>query len=417
MTGPHLEMVETRLRPQLDLGEVIRSCGDAFLDQYGAGLTPEQRRALDDLARCRTAALGGHVLECPECGHRQIAYNSCRNRHCPKCQGTAAARWLEAQAADLLPVPYFHVVFTLPAAFNGLALENPRVVYDLLLRTAAETLLEVAADPKHLGARIGILSVLHTWGQNLQLHPHVHCVVPGGGLSPDSSRWIGCSPDFLLPVRVLSRVFRGKFLAGLRRAFAQGQLRFASAGADWAGAESLESLLSQAAQTDWVVYAKPPFGGPEQVLKYLARYTHRVALSNSRLLGFEQGQVSFGWKDYAHNGCQRTMTLSAIELVRRFLMHVLPAGFVRIRHYGLLSHRNRREQVALCRKLLEPSRSSGSDVPELVPRPDGVSAVTATKVCPVCGAGRMIVVEEFPPWAIGPPAPAGSVWNRTWDSS
>jgi Putative transposase/Transposase zinc-binding domain len=417
MTGPQLERVEVQPRPRLDLGEVIRSCYDAFLDQYGAGLTPEQRRALDDLAQCRTAALGGHVLECPECGHRQIAYNSCRNRHCPKCQGTAAARWLEAQAADLLPVPYFHVVFTLPAAFNGLALENPRVVYDLLLRTAAETLLEVAADEKHLGARIGILSVLHTWGQNLQLHPHVHCVVPGGGLSPDSSRWIGCSPDFFLPVRVLSRVFRGKFLAGLRKASAQGQLRFSSTAADGAGAESFESLLSQAAQTDWVVYAKPPFGGPEQVLKYLARYTHRVAISNRRLLGFEQGQVSFGWKDYSQNGCQRTMTLSAIELVRRFLMHVLPTGFVRIRHYGLLSHRNRREQVALCRKLLETSPSSGSDVPGLVPRRDCVSAVTATKVCPVCGAGRMIVVAEFPPWAIGQPAPEGSVWNRTLDSS
>jgi hypothetical protein len=262
MTGPQLEAVAVPPRPQLDLGEVIRSCSDAFLDRYGAGLTPEQRRALDDLAQCRTAALGGHVLGCPECGHRQIAYNSCRNRHCPKCQGTAAARWLETQAADLLEVPYFHVVFTLPAALNPLALSNPRVVYDLLLRTAAETLLEVAADPEHLGARIGILSVLHTWGQNLQLHPHVHCVVPGGGLSPDGSRWIGCSCDFFLPVRVLSRVFRGKFLAGLRKACAQGQLRFAGAGAQWAGAESFQSLLSQTAGTDWVVYAKPPFGDP-----------------------------------------------------------------------------------------------------------------------------------------------------------
>jgi hypothetical protein len=417
MTGPQLEMVETELRPQLDLGEVIRSCYDAFWDQYGAGLTPEQRRALDDLARCRTAALGGHVLECPECGHRPIAYNSCRNRHCPKCQGTAAARWLEAQAADLLPVPYFHVVFTLPAALNPLALENPRVVYDLLLRTAAATVLEVAADPKHLGARIGILSVLHTWGQNLQLHPHVHCVVPGGGLSPDGSRWIGCSPDFFLPVRVLSRVFRGKFLAGLRHASAQGQLQFSGTATEWARAESFEGLLSQAAQTDWVVYAKPPFGGPEQVLRYLARYTHRVAFSNSRLLGFEGGQVCFGWKDYAQNGCQRTMTLSAIEFVRRFLMHVLPAGFVRIRHYGLLSHRHRREQVALCRKLLERSPSSGSDVPELVPRPDCLSAVTPTKVCPVCGAGRMIVVEEFPPLVIGQRPQEGSVWNVTLDTS
>ena len=417
MIGPQLEMAEVQPRPRLDLGEVIRSCYDAFLNQYGAGLTPEQRRALDDLASCRTAALGGHVLECPECGHRQIAYNSCRNRHCPKCQATAAARWLEAQVADLLPVPYFHVVFTLPAAFNSLALENPRTVYDLLLRSAAETLLEVAADPQHLGAQIGILSVLHTWGQNLQLHPHVHCVVPGGGLSPDGSQWIGCSPDFFLPVRVLSRVFRGKFLAGLRNAWTKGQLRFSGAAAQWAGAESFDRLLSQAVQTDWVVYAKPPFGGPEQVLKYLARYTHRVAISNSRLLGFEEGQVCFGWKDYAQNGCQRTMTLSAVELVRRFLMHVLPAGFVRIRHYGLLSHRNRREKVALCRRLLEPSPSSGSDVPELVKRPDCVSAVTPTKVCPICGAGRMIVVEEFPPWAIGQQLQEGSLCHVTLDTS
>ena len=467
-------------RPRLEMAEVIRSCYDDFLDQYGAGLTPQQRRALEDLARCRTAALGGHVLGCPECGYQQIAYNSCRNRHCPKCQATAAARWLEAQAADLLPVPYFHVVFTLPSALNLIAFENPRSVYNLLLRTVAATLLEVAADPQHLGARIGMLSVLHTWGQNLQLHPHVHCVVPGGGLSPDGTRWIGCPSDFLLPERVLSRVFRGKFLAGLHEAFQHDRLRFSGHCAELAAAEEFDRLLSQTVQTDWVVHAKPPFGGPQQVLRYLARYTHRVAISNSRLLDLEDGQVSFTWKDYAHDGCQRMMTLSAMELVRRFLMHVLPASFVRIRHYGLLSNRQRPEKVTLCRQLLGAPSAVGPDHPSTaaVPdrgspphavseaspvsdqpaevsapssgsaqgdpvvtapspkgiagcqsedgkndaslgygAPDRVRPVTPTRVCPNCGAGRMIVLQQFPPPALGQEIPDRSVWALIFDSS
>jgi Putative transposase/Transposase zinc-binding domain len=384
--------------PRPTVAEVIRSCLDEFLDQYGAKLTPEQRRALENLTACRTAALGGHVLECLECGHQQIAYNSCGNRHCPTCQATAAARWLEAHAADLLPVPYFHLVFTLPDVLDPLALANPRSVYDLLLRSAAETVLQVAANPDRLGARTGVLAVLHTWGQTLQFHPHVHCVVPGGGLSPDGTRWVGSRPDYFLPVPVLSRVFRGKFLAGLRAAYAAGRLRFAGGSPDPAAAAArFEQLVSAAVRTDWVVHAKRPFGGPEVVLKYLARYTHRVAISNSRLLDFEDGFVRFRYKDYAHGSRKRVMRLSAIEFVRRLLLHVLPRGFVRIRHYGLWSNRQRHEDLALCRRLLD-----GDAVPQaesLEPRklPESLAPVTPSRSCPNCGAARMIVIEEFPP--------------------
>jgi hypothetical protein len=386
-------------RPQLDVAEVIRSCRDELLEEYGAGLTPEQRRALDDLTACRTAALGGHVLGCPECGHQEISYNSCGNRHCPKCYGTAAARWTEAQAADLLEVPYFHVVFTLPRALDSIALANPRAVYGLLMRAAAETLIEVAADPKHLGAEIGVLAVLHTWGQNLELHPHVHCVVPGGGPSPDGTRWVGGRPGFFLPVRVLSRVFRGKFLAGLRAAFAGGRLRLAGEPGPPAGREEFEGMVAEAVRTDWVVYAKEPFGGPEVVLKYLARYTHRAAISNHRLLELKDGQVQFRWKDYAHGGRWRTMTLPAVEFVRRFLMHVLPSGFVRIRHYGLLANRQRREKLALCRELLGAAASEIEDM-EPMPGREGGDPVTPTRACPVCGSGRLVVIAELPAMAM-----------------
>jgi len=384
-------------RPRLDVAEVIRSCRDMFLETYGPRMTTEQQRALKDLVSCRTAALGGHVLGCPECGHQQIAYNSCGNRHCPTCQGTAAARWLEARAAELLPVPYFHVVFTLPGALDPIALHNPRVVYDLLLRSAAETLLRLAADPQHLGAHIGVLALLHTWGQNLQLHPHAHCVVPGGGLSPDGTHWIGSSDKFFLPVRVLSRVFRGKFLAGLRAAFAQGRLRFPSALTAPAARDEFERLLAASTKTDWVVYAKPPFGGPEQVLKYLAQYTHRSAISNHRLLGLDDGRVSFRYKDYAHGSRKRTMKLLAVEFVRRFLLHVLPTGFVRIRHYGILCNRHRHEKLELCRTLLGPCLAAEPELPE-AEAPERSTLVSPTRVCPVCGAGRMILIQELPPW-------------------
>jgi hypothetical protein len=392
-------------RPRLEVAEVIRSCRDAFLQRYGAGLRPEQRRALDDLTACRTAALGGHVLQCPGCGHQEVSYNSCGNRHCPKCQATAAARWLETQAADLLDTPYFHVVFTLPRALGPVALANPRVVYGLLMRAAAATLLEVAADPKHLGAEVGVLAVLHTWGQNLALHPHAHCVVTGGGLAPDGSRWIAGSDRFFLPVRVLSRVFRGKFLAGLRAAFRRGRLRFPGRLAALTRPERFDRLMAEAVRTEWVVFARPPFGGAATVLKYLARYTHRAALSNRRLVDLTGGRVTFRWKDYAHGGRRGTMTLEAVEFVRRFLTHVLPTGFVRVRHYGLLANRHRRAKLARCRELLGMPVTESVDPappdPDPIPPPSHEAAVTPTRVCPRCGAGRMIVVAEFPPM---PPA-------------
>jgi hypothetical protein len=383
-------------RHRLEVADVFRDHGDAFLDRYGDMLSPEQRRALRDISACRTAALGGHVEECTECGHQRIAYNACRNRHCPKCQATAAAQWMEAREAELLPVEYYHVVFTLPAALGPIALQNPREVYGLLFRAAAETLQQIAADPKHLGAEVGFLAVLHTWGQNLQHHPHVHCVVPGGGLSPDGSRWIACPPGFFLPVRVLSRVFRGKFLAMLRNAFEQGNLSFHGKLAVLADAGEFQRRLTASAQTEWVVYAKPPFGGPEQVLKYLARYTHRVAISNRRLVALEDGEVKFHWKDYAHGGGQKTMTLKATEFIRRFLLHVLPSGFVRIRHYGFLANRVCREKLALCRALLGVEEAPVPVAPEPATEPKAtVAGEAAASVCPSCGEGRMVIVASF----------------------
>jgi hypothetical protein len=382
------------------VGTVVRSVLDEFLDD--PTLTPAQRRTLLDLAGCRTAALGGHILQCSDCGHVQIAYNSCGNRHCPTCQGTDAARWLEEQAADLLPVPYFHLVFTLPDALNGLALGNPRVVYDLLLRCAAETVLSVAADPRHLGARAGLLTVLHTWGQTLQLHPHVHCIVPGGGLSKDGASWVSSRPHFFLPVQVLSRVFRGKFLEGLRAAYARGQLHVTTPRSDPASAAAVfERAVAKAVHTDWVVYAKPPFGGPEQVLKYLARYTHRVAISNGRILDFEDGVVRIRYKDYVHGNRNRVLTLWASEFVRRFLLHVLPGGFVRIRRYGLLANRHRRMQLARCRELLACGATADAETQEPVQYAEGSVSVTPTRICPHCGAGRLTLIGEFPPLGAG----------------
>jgi hypothetical protein len=385
-------------RPRLEVADIIRAHGAAFLDASGASLSSGQRRVLEDLAACRTAALGGHVEACDRCGHQQIAYNSCRNRHCPKCQATAAAQWLEAQAADLLPVAYFHVVFTLPAGLSPIALQNPRVVYGLLFRSAAETLLQVAADPKHLGAEIGFLAVLHTWGQTLQHHPHVHCVVPGGGLSPDGSRWIACRPDFFLPVRVLSRVFRGKFLESLHAAFDRGKLAFHGRLSELADPGRFHDRLRAAARTEWVVYAKPPFGGPEPVLKYLARYTHRVAISNSRLIELKDGRVSFRSRDYARGGRERTTTLEATEFLRRFLQHVLPSGFVRIRHYGFLANRHRQEKVALCRALLGAASTPEALPPGISASPDGTTRDRSrASVCPACGEGRLVIIGELPP--------------------
>jgi hypothetical protein len=389
-------------RPALEVADVIRQYGDGFLDRYGGTLSDEQRRALRDLAVCRTAALGGHVEHCLDCGHDRIAYNSCRNRHCPKCQALARAGWLEQQAQHLLPVEYHHVVFTLPAQLGEIALANPAVVYDLLMRSAAATLREVAANPKRLGAAVGVLMVLHTWGQNLHHHPHVHCVVTGGGLSCDSAgridaspRWQACRPGFFLPVRVLSRVFRGKFLAGLRAAIDAGRLILPPALTDAGGRARWYGLLYA---KEWVVYAKRPFGGPERVLKYLARYTHRVAISNSRLLELRDGRVTFRYKDYADAHQQKTITLGADEFLRRFLQHVLPRSFVKIRHYGLLANAQREVRLAVCRRLLlvesVAATVASTDTAPIEP--------AQPRCCPHCGGTRLVYRELAPG---EPPAP------------
>jgi hypothetical protein len=378
-------------RHRLEVADVFRQHGEEYLAKYGA--SPQQLRVLHAIRNCRTAALGGHVQECDRCGHQKIAYNSCRNRHCPKCQGLARARWLEARAGELLPVPYFHVVFTLPECLGPVALQNPRVAYGLLFRAMAETLLEVAANPKRLGAQLGFLAVLHTWGQNLMHHPHVHCVVPAGGLSLDGTDWIRGGKKFFLPVRVLSRVFRGKFIAFLKQAYARGELKFHGQLRSLAQPVTMENLLNRSVKHDWVVYAKRPFGGPAVVLKYLARYTHRVAISNSRLLHLEDGRVTFRWKDYAQNSQPRTMTLAATEFIRRFLLHVLPSGFVRIRSYGFLANRVREQNLERCRQLLGQRRSSepqplaGAEAP----------GVFGDERCPVCERGCMRIIEKLQP--------------------
>jgi Putative transposase/Transposase zinc-binding domain len=385
----------TTERPVLEVAEVIRQHGSAFLRQHGSALGVAQRQALRDLANCRTAALGGHVERCLDCGHERIAYNSCRNRHCPKCQALARAHWLDRQAQHLLPVEYHHVVFTLPAEVAVLALAKPTLVYDLLLRSAAATLRDVAANPKRLGAMVGVLTVLHTWGQNLHHHPHVHCVVTGGGLSCDAAgkrddtpRWVSCRPGFFLPVRVLSGVFRGKFLAGLRAAVRDGRLPEPAGGAAWWSAPYGQ---------EWVVYSKRPFGGPEQVLKYLARYTHRVAISNSRLLELRDGRVTFRYKDYADAQRQKTMTLEAVELLRRLVQHVLPKAFVKIRHYGLLANAQREARLALSRRLLLAALSAAAAA-----ETEAVSIAPAEpRCCPNCGGQRLVYgeLEPAPPGA------------------
>jgi hypothetical protein len=387
------------VRPGLEVADVIREHGDAFRQTYAAVLTPTQRQALRDLAACRTAALGGHCERCLDCGHERIAYNSCRNRHCPKCQALSRARWLDRQAEYLLPVDYSHVVFTLPAELADLARANPTVLYDALFQAAAGAIREVAADPRHLGAMVGLVLVLHTWGQTLQHHPHVHGVVTGGGLSCDaggaidaSPRWVSCRPGFFLPVRVLSRVFRGQYLSRLRQAFAEGRLRFPGRLAPLGASAAFAAFIGPLYEKDWVVYAKPPFGGPAGVLKYLARYTHRVAISNARLVAMEGGQVAFRYKDYADDHRPKTMTLSAEEFLRRFVQHVLPKGFVKVRHYGLLANRHRSERLALCRRLLFV-------VAALVPArgvEEGVVVEPAReRCCPQCG-GRRLVCREVP---------------------
>jgi hypothetical protein len=368
-------------RPTLEVADIVRRTGNSFREQQQAHLAWPHRKVLDAIVRCRTAALGGHRDRCVRCGHQAISFNSCRNRHCPKCQGNARAKWLAARSAELLPVPYFHVVFTLPHSLSALALQNKRLLYDLLYRTSAATMLELARDPKHLGADIGFLGVLHTWGQNLEHHPHVHYIVPAGGLVPDGSRWIHSSNRFFLPVRALSRVFRGKFAAGLKQLAAEDMLQFQGSQQHLASPGCFSDFLRQLHRQDWVVYAKPPFGGAEHVLNYLARYTHRVAISNHRLVAFENGSVSFRWRDYAHGGKQKIMTVSAHEFLRRFLLHVLPGGLVRIRHFGLFANCRRGAALERCRVLL--GMAASIDPPE-PPSPR----------CPAC-SGIMLVIERL----------------------
>lgn len=360
----------------------------------------EQRAVVDQILACRTARLGGHVDECDACGHRKISYNSCRNRHCPKCQGSAQAGWLEARQAEVLPVPYAHVVFTLPQALAPLALQNPRVVYDLLFRTTAETLQQIAQNPRHLGARLGFFAILHTWGQTLVHHPHVHCVIPAGGLSDDGRTWKSCRPGFFLPVRVLSRLFRGKFVAELKDAFREGRLEVHGRLARYRNPAPFERLLHEACRTEWVVYARPPFDDPEHVLEYLARYTHRVAISNHRLLHVDDQTVTFGFKDYRSRRA-RSLTLPLAEFARRFLLHVLPKGFVRIRYYGFLANSSRARLLASCRAALaQPDNCVGSHAEDgehdkmfLDLLPSGL------RLCPHCKQGvlRCVQVLERPP--------------------
>ena len=376
------------------MADVIREAAGRYEERYG--LSVEHRRIVRDLTRCRTAALGGHKRVCDRCGHEHISYNSCRNRHCPKCQAQARARWLDDRVQDLLEVPYFHNVFTVPEAIGPRALYNRRPVYGILFRAMAETLLTIGRDPKHLGAEIGFVAMLHTWGQRLQLHPHVHCVVPGGGFSPDATHWIPCrGPHFFLPVRVLSRLFRGKFLALLGEAHEEGRLRFPGRLSLLQVPENWSRWLAELKVKEWVVYAKPPFGGPRQVLKYLARYTHRVAISNQRLLGLEDGKVTFEYKDYARGNRVRTMRLDSVAFLRRFLLHTIPSGFMRIRHYGFLANRVRRQKLAHARRLL---RESG--VPERLaePEPRDPSAKEDPWHCPACRAGHLVLVGSVAPF-------------------
>jgi len=390
-------------RPHFEVADIVREYGEAFRATHH--VSHEQARVLRAIAQCRTAALGGHVEACETCGTEQICYNSCRNRHCPKCQGSARAKWLAAEQATLLPVPYFHLVFTLPHQLNPLVRVNQRTLYNLLFQAATQTLQEFARNPKHLGAEIGITAVLHTWGQTLTEHVHVHCIVTGGGLTPDGAHWRPSRRRFLFAVTALSQVFRGKYLAGLRQLRSQHRLHFAGESAAWAAEEAWARVLRQVQDRAWGVYARPPWGGPEQGLKYLSRYTHRVAIANSRLVFVGDGVVRFRYKDYAAGGSAETMELPAAEFLRRFLLHVVPPGFVRIRHCGLLANRTRQDKLARCRQLL--AIAAAAVLSALPPRPSETpraSAETASPaLCPTCGNGRMRLIELLAPHRGRPP--------------
>jgi ssDNA-binding Zn-finger/Zn-ribbon topoisomerase 1 len=397
-------------RPALEVADIFRGHGPAWRKANAGHVSLGQLKVMSAIESCRTAALGGHVARCEKCSHTLIAYNSCRNRHCPKCQGAAAKEWLAEREAELLPVPYFHVVFTLPARIADIAYQNKAVIYDLLFKASAETLTTIAADPEHLGARVGVLSVLHTWGSALTHHPHVHMIVPGGGFSLDGKRWVSCRPGFFLPVRVLSRLFRRLLLDKLVAAHRAGELQFFGNHAPLTDAQAFAAYLAPMRNSEWVVYSKRPFGGPKQVLRYLARYTHRVAISNKRLIALDDNKVTFKWKDYRTEGRERykVMTLAINEFIRRFLIHVLPAGFHRIRYYGLLASASRADNIARARQLLavpilpiDAIKAASTDANE---------PQTPQHSCPCCG-GRMIIIETFergcsPKYRPPPPAPA-----------
>ena len=394
------------MQTSLEVADIFRSAGPAYRAAHAGHLSLQQLKVMSAIEQCRTAALGGHIEACEDCGHWRIAYNSCRNRHCPKCQGAAARTWLEAREADLLPVGYFHVVFTLPAEVADIAFHNKAAVYDLLFRAASATMLTIAADPRHLGARIGITAVLHTWGSAMTHHPHVHMIVPGGGVAPGGKRWISSRPAFLLPVRVLGRLFRRLFLTQLLALYDARRLSFFGTMAPLAERRTFLRHLSPARKKNWVVYAKPPFAGPEAVLAYLSRYTHRVAISNRRLLAFGDSGVTMRYKDYRRDGAdrQRAMTLSADEFIRRFLLHVLPRGFHRIRHYGLLAGSARKASLALARELLDV-------MPDAEETPID-ETLDPTPLCPCCG-GKMIVIEVFVRWRQPRAPPSAAVPIRT----
>src|SRR5262252_10705006 len=375
------------MRPTLEVADIVRAHGEAFRQAHAKSLSVGQKRVLQAIQCCRTAALGGHLERCDQCSHERNAYNSCADRHCPKCQSLARAKWLEKRQAELLDCEYFHVVFTLPAELAALALQNKRQMYSLLFRATADTLQSVAADPQYLGAQIGFFCILHSWGQSLNFHPHLHCVVPGGGISLDGSRWVACRPSFFLPVKVLSRRFRKLYLRYLEQAYAAGKLQFHGDLEQLADAKNFARYLAPLARMEWVVYAKPPFGGPERVLDYLGRYTHRIAISNNRLIELKDGNVTFAYKDYKHGQRQKRMTLSADEFLRRFLMHVLPDGFQRIRHYGLLGNRHRAKNLTRCRELLgvvAPTTETQPDYRERYRQLTGEDPLR----CPQCRVGQ-----------------------------
>ena len=384
-----------RTIPGLEMADIFRQHGSVYRESHK--LPRNHLRVMHAIELCRTTALGGHKDKCDQCGHLEISYNSCRNRHCPKCQTMAKEKWIEARGEDLLPIEYFHVVFTIPSELNYIVSMNRKVMYDLLFRSVSETLMKLAFDPKHLGAKIGVISILHTWGQNLMDHPHIHCIVTGGGLSPDGSRWVSCRKGFFLPVRVMSALFRGKFLDHLKHGFKNGALVFPGSISHLKEPDNFETFRKRFYEKKWVVYCKPPFGGPEGVLQYLGRYTHRVAISNNRILANRDGNVSFLWRDYADDNRKKTMTLKADEFIRRFLFHVLPERYVRIRHVGLLANRNRKNNITECQKMLGGENVKKEKKQETwreqLLRICGIDLT----VCPICKKGKMCRIERLLP--------------------